>query len=162
VGCGYSRIREALVPFGDYGAYIKYLEAAARAPHVCTCSRCEALHLLSPTSEIGPPDSKASMDLARPDEGAMQPDSSELQQREARQKPAGGATAVERELLLFVNRVLCYAAGDDCVCNNHVTDLNEEIRTTATRILDSAVPNPEEPIYIEHICNLPDCKQCNP
>jgi hypothetical protein len=29
-------------------------------------------------------------------------------------------------------------------------------------ILDSAVPNPEEPIYIEHICNLPDCKQCNP
>jgi hypothetical protein len=126
------------MPFGDYGAYIKYLEAAARVPHVCTCSRCESLHLLSPTSEIGDPR-----------------DGGDLQQQEARQKPAGGVPTPYEELLDKLGEII-HDTWDESDADKYTGTgtysviaarrVLETLRTLELlRSLDSAVPNPEEP-----------------
>jgi hypothetical protein len=111
----------------------------------------------SPTSEIGDP--------ARDRDGRDRPDSSVSVPEEARQKPAGGAPH-NASWWRWQLENLCLEYENPKWQGEHIDTLVGEIleilRTIETlrRLTDSAVPSPEEPIYIELASNLPDCAVC--
>lgn len=117
-------------------------EVWAQPDDQCNCDTCVLVRSDGPSSEIGVGTSGPAS-LIRSDTES------------ARQQPAGGALLqslpkVEREIGLFINRVVCYASGAECATDHeHCGDINHERDQLARRIiallaLDSAVPPSEE------------------